>query len=193
MARLVLTDEIWDKPQPLLPKPKGRHEKGDRMFLEAVRWIVRTGAPWRDLPQEFGPRKTVYNRYNRWAKKGHLNKILELLKKDGDHEWHMIDGTIICAHRHVTGARGGQERQKLGRSYGGFSSKIHSKMDALEMPLGFIITPGQSSDIGQAEALVEEESLAKPESNAHFSRLTLLMTLLTKRTGRGCVKCYFSR
>lgn len=81
MARQVLTDEIWDKLQPLLPKPKGRHGKDDRMFLEAVCWIVRTGAPWRDLPQEFGPWKTVYNRYNRWAKKGHLDKILEFFKK----------------------------------------------------------------------------------------------------------------
>lgn len=81
MARKVLTDEIWNTLQPLLPMPKGRHGKDDRMFLEAVCWIVRTGAPWRDLPQEFGSWKTVYNRYNRWAKKGHLDKILEFLKK----------------------------------------------------------------------------------------------------------------
>jgi len=81
MARRVLTDEIWDKLQPLLPKPKGRHGKDDRMFLEAVCWIVRTGAPWRDLPQEFGSWKTIYNRYNRWAKKGHLDEILEFFKK----------------------------------------------------------------------------------------------------------------
>jgi len=58
MARQVLTDDIWSKLQPLLPKPKGQHGKDDRMFLEAVCWIVKTGAPWRDLPQEFGPWKT---------------------------------------------------------------------------------------------------------------------------------------
>jgi transposase len=81
MAREVLTDEIWGKLQPLLPKPKGRHGGNDRMFLEAVCWIIRTGAPWRDLPQEFGPWKTVYNRYNRWAKKGHLDEILDVFKK----------------------------------------------------------------------------------------------------------------
>jgi transposase len=79
------------------------------------------------------------------------------LKKDGDHEWHMIDGTIIRAHRHAAGAQGGQEQPELGRSCGGFSSKIHAKVDSLGMPLGFIITPGQSSDINQAEALVGEE------------------------------------
>ena len=81
MARKVLNDEILDKLQPMLPKPKGKHGKDDRMFLEAVCWIVRTGAPWRDLPQEFGSWKTVYNRYNRWAKKGHLDNILEFFKK----------------------------------------------------------------------------------------------------------------
>ena len=81
MTRKVLTDEIWEKLQPLLPKPKGRHGEDDRLFLEAVCWLIRTGAPWRDLPHEFGPWKTVYNRYNRWAKKGHLDKLLEFLKK----------------------------------------------------------------------------------------------------------------
>ena len=81
MAREVITDEIWEKLRILLPKPKGRHGKNDRVFMESVCWAVRTGAPWRDLPQEFGPWKTVYNRYNRWVKKGHLDTILEVLKK----------------------------------------------------------------------------------------------------------------
>jgi transposase len=66
----------------------------------------------------------------------------------------MIDGTIIRAHRHAAGAKGGQENQALGRCCGGFSSKIHGKVDALGMPLGFIITAGQQSDIGQGETLV---------------------------------------
>jgi len=81
MARSVINDVSWEKLSPLLPAPKGRHGKDDRLFLEAVYWIIRTGAPWRDLPSEFGPWKTVYNRYNRWVKKGHLDKILEDLKK----------------------------------------------------------------------------------------------------------------
>ena len=66
----------------------------------------------------------------------------------------MIDGTTIRAHRHAAGARGGQENQALGRSCGGFSSKIHGKVDALGMPLGFIITAGQQSDIGQGETCI---------------------------------------
>ncbi len=70
----------------------------------------------------------------------------------------MIDGTMIRAHRHASGARGGQESPARGRSCGGFSSKIHRKVDALGMPLGFIITAGQNSDIGQGEALLGDDS-----------------------------------
>ena len=72
MVREIITDEIWEILKPLLPKPKGRHGKNDRMFLEAVCWILRTGSPWRDLPVEFGPWVTVYNRYNRWVNKGRV-------------------------------------------------------------------------------------------------------------------------
>ena len=81
MARQVITDEIWGQLEPLLPTPKGRHGRDDRNFLEAVCWVVRTGAPWRDLPKEFGSWKTVYNRYHRWVKQGNLDKIFEVLKK----------------------------------------------------------------------------------------------------------------
>jgi hypothetical protein len=66
----------------------------------------------------------------------------------------MIDGTIIRAHRHAAGARGGQKNQGLGRCRGGFSSKIHAKVDSFGLPLEFIITGGEASDIGQAEALI---------------------------------------
>ena len=83
MLRRMLTDDLWEKLQPLLPKPKGRHGKDDRNFIEAALWIIRTGSPWRDLPTEFGPWNTVYNRFSRWAKRGYLDEILEILKKEG--------------------------------------------------------------------------------------------------------------
>lgn len=81
MLRLIIDEIIWEKLNPLLPAAKGRHGKNDRMFIEALYWIIRTGAPWRDLPTEFGPWKTVYNRYSRWVKKGYLDTILEAFKK----------------------------------------------------------------------------------------------------------------
>lgn len=81
MSRMVITDEIGEKLSKLLPKPKGRHGKNDRLFLEAVCWIIRTGAPWRDLPPDYGNWKTVYNRYHYWVKQEHFKRIFEELKK----------------------------------------------------------------------------------------------------------------
>jgi transposase len=75
---------------------------------------------------------------------------LRSLKKDGDHEWHSIDATIIRSHQHAAGARGGQEKQALGKSRGGFTSKIHAKVDAFGLPLTFKITCGQVHDVTQA-------------------------------------------
>jgi transposase len=78
------------------------------------------------------------------------------IKKNGsDNEWHSIDATIIRAHRHAAGAIGGQEHEALGKSRGGFGTKIHAKVDALGYPLEFILTGGQESEINQAEALVQ--------------------------------------
>src|SRR5271169_982086 len=83
MSRFVIDDNMWLKLQALLPSyPKGGRPGGDaRLFLEAVCWVVRTGAPWRDLPRDYGHWKSVYNRYSRWVKKGYLDKILDILKK----------------------------------------------------------------------------------------------------------------
>lgn len=70
----------------------------------------------------------------------------------------MIDGSVIRAHQHAAGARGGQESQALGRSRGGFSSKIHAKVDAFGMPLAFILTPGQEHEIKTAKSLLGDEA-----------------------------------
>ena len=81
MSRRVIDDNMWKRLSELLPAPKGRHGKDDRLFLEAVCWIIRTGAPWRDLPPDYGNWKSVYNRYNRWVKSGHFDAIFSMLKK----------------------------------------------------------------------------------------------------------------
>jgi transposase len=75
----MITDDLWAELQPLLPAPKGRHGRDDRLFIEAVWWIERTGAPWRDMPKEFGPWQTVHGRFSRWDKKKHWDKIFALL------------------------------------------------------------------------------------------------------------------
>jgi putative transposase len=78
------------------------------MFVEAVLWWRRTGVPWRDLPVEFGPWKTVFNRFDRWSKKGTWTRLFEGLRTDRDDEWHSIDSTINRAHQHAAGGKGGQ-------------------------------------------------------------------------------------
>lgn len=81
MVRICITDEMWSRLEPLLPKLPGRPPKDNRNFLEAVCWVLRTGAPWRDLPLSFGPWKTVYNRYKRWVERGYLDRILIFFKR----------------------------------------------------------------------------------------------------------------
>ena len=84
MTRNMITDEIWNKISPLLPPENGywgRPSRPHREILEGILWILRTGAPWRDLPPDYGTWQSVYGRYNRWVKKGHFNEILEILKK----------------------------------------------------------------------------------------------------------------
>mgnify|MGYP000007462793 CR=1 FL=1 len=88
-------------------KRAGRPGRDDRNFLEAVLWWRRTGAPWRDLPSDFGPWKTVFNRFDRWASQGIWQRLFETLRQDPDDEWHSIDSTINRAHQHAAGAKGG--------------------------------------------------------------------------------------
>ena len=110
MIRLMLKDEQWGRIAPLVQGKKGdpgRSGEDNRLFLEAVLWIGRTGAPWRDLPPYFGKWFSVWKRFRRWALKGVFEKIFKVLSGDPDFEYAMIDGTIIKVHRHGTGAKGG--------------------------------------------------------------------------------------
>jgi transposase len=110
LIRLVLKDEQWEQIAPLVPGKEGdpgRSGEDNRLFLEAVLWIARTGSPWRDLPEYFGEWFSVWKRFRRWALKGVFEKIFRVLSGDPDFEYAMIDGTIIKVHRHGTGAKGG--------------------------------------------------------------------------------------
>lgn len=109
MVRLQLDERQWQKVKAALGvrKGAGRPGRDDRNFVEAVLWWRRTGAPWRDLPSDFGPWKTVFNRFDRWAIKGIWQRLFEALRLDHDDEWHSIDSTINRAHQHSAGAKGG--------------------------------------------------------------------------------------
>ena len=106
MRRFELSDEQWVRIEGVLPGKKGdpgRTAVDSRLFLDAVLWIVRTGAPWRDLPERFGPWNSVFKRFDRWSKKGVWQRVFEALQ-DLDLEWLMVDATIIRAHLHAAGA-----------------------------------------------------------------------------------------
>ena len=110
MDRLVLSDAQWERIAPHLPGKEGdpgRSGSNNRMFLEGVLYIARAGAPWRDLPPEFGRWNSVFQRFRRWTLKGVFNRIFQTLSGDPDFEYGMIDGTIIRVHQHGTGAKGG--------------------------------------------------------------------------------------
>ncbi len=110
MIRLVLNDAQWERVAPLLPGKAGdpgRSAADNRLFLEAVLWMARVGAPWRDLPKTFGNWNSVFKRFRRWAQKGVFEELLKLLSGDKDFEYAMIDGTIIRVHQHGAGAKGG--------------------------------------------------------------------------------------
>lgn len=108
MARFDLTDREWAVIAPLLPnKPRGVPRVDDRRVLDGIFWTLRTGSPWRDLPERYGPYTTVYNRYNRWARAGVWLRIFEVLAERSPDSLHLIDSSIIRAHQHAAGGKKG--------------------------------------------------------------------------------------
>jgi transposase len=110
MNRFVLTDAQWAKMEPhCLGKVSdpGRSGGDNRLFLEAVLWIARTGSPWRDLPASFGKWNTVFKRYADWVEADVFKRIFDAVCDDPDMEFAMVDATIVKVHRHGQGAKGG--------------------------------------------------------------------------------------
>ena len=108
--RHILRDDQWDRIKDVLPGKEGdpgRTCADNRRFIEAVMWVGKTGAPWRDLPPEYGKWSTVHKRFIRWARKGVWQMIFNTLAVDADTEWLMIDSTIVRAHQSAAGAKGG--------------------------------------------------------------------------------------
>ena len=113
MVRTQLQARQWSKIEAVLlgERGAGRPPKDDRNFIEAVLWWRRTGVPWRDLPEEFGPWKTVFNRFDRGSKLGKWTRLFQALQTDRDDEWHSLDSTINRAHQHAAGGKGGALRK----------------------------------------------------------------------------------
>ena len=108
MARFDLSEQEWAIIAPLLPnKPRGVPRADDRRVLNGIFHILRTGAPWRDLPERYGPYTTCYNRFNRWAKAGVWVKIFEALAQRSPQSMHLIDSSTVRAHQHAVGGKKG--------------------------------------------------------------------------------------
>ncbi|WP_374828673.1 IS5 family transposase [Brucella daejeonensis] len=157
----ALRDDQWDRIKGFVPggtKGKRGPRTDNRKFLDALLWMARSGGRWRDLPERLGDYRSVKRRYYRWIEMGVLDEMLLVLAREADLEWLMIDSTIVRAHQHAAGARkekGGPDAQGLGRSRGGLSTKIHAATEALGLPIRLIGSPGQCSDIGLANDLID--------------------------------------
>ena len=121
MNRGELTNIQWERLQPLLPpqKPKtGRPAHDHRTIINGILWMLRTGAPWRDLPERYGPWRTVASRFYRWQQAGIWSQLLAAVQAQADAHgqlhWdvHCIDGTMIRAHQHAAGAKKGAQSPK---------------------------------------------------------------------------------
>jgi transposase len=121
MTHRDLTDEQWARLQPLLPprKPRtGQPNLDQRRIIDGILWILRTGAPWDDLPGRYGKRGTVSSRFYRWRQRGIWERVFADLRaqaeRDSELDWtlHFVDSTVVRAHQHAAGAKGGTPRPK---------------------------------------------------------------------------------
>lgn len=136
----MLQHRIYDKPNL-------------RMIVEGMLYRMRVGCPWRDLPAEFGCWNSIYQQFNRWSLKNKLMKIFKALVQEPDLEWEFIDGSIVRAHQHSTGACS-TENEAIGKSRGGNTTKIHMAVDSYGLPIEFQLTGGEVHDAKAAPELI---------------------------------------
>jgi transposase len=160
MNRHGVTDVEWNAIRVLLPRQRsgnrGRPWADHRLVISGIFWILATGAPWRDLPDEFGSWQTVYKRFRRWCKSGLWqrvwNKLVNHLRRNNVISYYlwMVDGSIVRAHH---ASVGGSKKTStnagenaLGKSRGGYSCKLHIVCDDQGIPIGIVVTPGQINE-----------------------------------------------
>jgi len=135
-----INEAIWNKISAFLSSYKGIHkeETSLRRFIEAIWFIARSGCQWRLLPAFYGKWGSIHKKFKRWEIRGIWNEIFEYMQIELDNELCMIDATIVRAHQCAAGySKNSQVQEALGRSVGGFSTKVHIFVDALGNPLLF--------------------------------------------------------
>ena len=126
---MLLRDDQWERIAPLVrgkAGDRGRHGANNRLFVEAVLWLARTGSPWRDLPPEFGSWNSVYVRFARWSDKQVWQNIFQVLREDADFEEVYLDSTIVRAHQHAAGAA--KKRRTGSRSFSGWTEHQNPRL-----------------------------------------------------------------
>jgi len=111
--RFELSDEEWELLEPLMPKARKSARRDDRKVMNAIFYVLRTGMPWRDLPERYGPYTTAYNRFNRWSRRGIWRRIFDTLAAKSRESLYLIDSTIVKAHRAASGAKGRRKSRRL--------------------------------------------------------------------------------
>ncbi|MFE6222765.1 IS5 family transposase [Streptomyces sp. NPDC057854] len=171
VRRHELTDDSWALIAPLLtPGRMGRPVRDRRQVVNGILWKLSTGAAWRDLPERYGPWKTVYERFRHWSADGTWDRLLAHVQQHSDAvgqvDWTIVcvDSTTVRAHQHAAGARkrGLGEGEALGRSRGGLTSKIHLACDGRGRPLAFTLTGGNVNDCTQFEPVMARIKIARP-------------------------------
>jgi transposase len=186
--RHSLSDDHFAVIAPLLPagdRP-GRPWKAHRRVIDGILWVLHTGAPWRDLPREtYGPWQTVYERFNRWSKDGTWGRLLEALHArldaKGKIDWGLfcIDGSSVRASRAAAGASptdgsaAEPSDHALGRSRGGFGSKIHLVCDGKGLPMAVTVTAGQRHESTEFAAVLGEVRVPQPVGRPRCRPLSL--------------------
>jgi transposase len=156
----MLSDEIWPKLKAIMHQ-YGIYDKHNlRMIMEGILYRMRTGIPWRDLPSIFGLWNSVYQQFNRWSSNNKIMNIFKFLVQEPDLEWTFVDGSIVKAHQHSTGAAS-QEEEAIGKSVAGNTTKIHMAVDAYGLPIHFEITGGEVHDAKAAPTFIEALPIAK--------------------------------
>ncbi len=170
VRRSELTDGVWERIAPLLPENgrRGKQWKDHRTVVNGILWKLRTGAPWRDLPERYGSWSTVYTRFRRWTLASVWQRIFAAVQRQADAagqvDWtvHFVDGTVIRAHQHAAGARGGDPAtEALGKSQGGLSTKVHLRAEGRGKPMTLVLTQGQRHEATAFEQLMEQGAVKR--------------------------------
>jgi transposase len=144
--RNELSDYEWTAIKPMLPnKPRGVRRVNDRRVLNGIFWVLRSGAPWRDLPETYGPRTTCYNRFARWRRAGVWDQIMDALAAGHDAAVQMIDTSVVRVHQQGA-CIADNDQQDMGRSPGGLTCKIHAVVDTNGLPVYLALTLGEAHD-----------------------------------------------